>query len=148
MGLIQKLKNKKVFLDTAPLIYYIGESQYYSPVLNKLFFENSKGAFLFQTSVITLLEVLVLPIRHNENQLVEQYQNIICNSPSIDLFDLTIEIAKKAAEIRARYGLKTPDSIQLATAVYNNADYFLTNDIRLKAVKEIEMLILDELIKK
>ena len=85
MGLIRKLKNKKVFLDTAPLIYYIEENQYYSPLLNKLFSENSKGVFLFQTSVITLIEVLVLPMRQNENQLVEQYQNIICNSPSVDI---------------------------------------------------------------
>lgn len=47
----------------------------------------------------------------------------------------------------APYGLKTPDSIQIATAVNASADYFLTNDIRLKAVKEIEILVLDELIK-
>ncbi len=148
MGLIQKLKNKKVFLDTAPLIYYIEENKRYLPVLNKLFLDNSKGDFLFQTSVITLLEVLVLPMRHNEIQLVEQYQNILCNSPSIDIFDLNVEIAKRAAGYRAKYGLKTPDSIQVATAVYASADYFLTNDIQLKAVKEIEVLVLDELIKK
>ncbi len=147
MGLIQKLKNKNVFLDTAPLIYYIEENPKYSPILNKLFSENSKGIFLFQSSVITLLEVLVLPMRQDENQLVEQYQNILCNSPSINIFDLTIEIAQKAAWFRAKFGLKTPDSIQLATAAYCSADYFLTNDVRLKAVKEIEILILDEIIK-
>lgn len=147
MGLIQRLKNKTVFLDTAPLIYYIEENPQYSTILNKLFLENSKGAFLFQTSVITLLEVLVLPMRMNEIQLVEQYQNILCNSESINIFDLTIEIAKTAAAYRAKYGLKTPDSIQIATAVNASADYFFTNDIRLKAVKEIEILVLDELIK-
>ena len=147
MGLSLKLKNKKVFLDTAPLIYYIEEAQKYSPILNKLFLENSKGEFLFQTSVITLLEVLVLPMCKNETRLVEEYQSILCNSPSIDIFDLTIETAKSAAAFRAKYGLKTPDSIQLATAVYYSADYFLTNDIRLKSVNEIEILILDELIK-
>ncbi len=142
------MKNKRVFLDTAPLIYYIEENQRYSSVLNKLFLDNSKGEFLFQTSVITLLEVLVLPMRQNEIQLVEQYQNILCNSPSIDIFDLNVEIAKQAASYRAKYGMKTPDSIQVATAVYASADYFLTNDIQLKAVKEIEVLVLDELIKK
>ena len=142
------MKNKRVFLDTAPLIYYIEENQRYSSVLNKLFLDNGKGEFLFQTSVITLLEVLVLPMRQNEIQLVEQYQNILCNSPSIDIFDLNVEIAKQAASYRAKYGMKTPDSIQVATAVYASADYFLTNDIQLKAVKEIEVLVLDELIKK
>lgn len=148
MGLIHKLKKKNIFLDTAPLIYYIEENKRYSSVLNKLFLDNSKGEFLFQTSVITLLEVLVLPMRQNEIQLVEQYQNILCNSPSIDVFDLNVEIAKQAASYRAKYGLKTPDSIQVATAIYASSDYFITNDIRLKAVKEIEVLVLDELIKK
>lgn len=147
MGLIQKLKNKKVFLDTAPLIYYIEGNPQYTAVLNKLFLENSKGIFLFQTSVITLLEVLVLPMRMNENLLVEQYQNILFNSATINIFDLNIEIAKLAAAYRAKYGLKTPDSIQIATAVNVSADFFFTNDMRLKAVTEIEILILDEFIK-
>ncbi len=147
MGLIQKLKNKTVFLDTAPLIYYIEENQQYSPILNKLFLANSKGEFLFQTSVITLLEILVHPMRENKHQLVEEYQNILCNSSTINIFELNIEIAKRAAGFRAKYGLKTPDSIQVATAVYTSAEYFLTNDIRLKAVKEIETLVLDELVK-
>ena len=146
MGLIRKLTNKKVFLDTAPLIYYIEENKKYSKLLDTLFSTNSKGKFLFQTSVITLLEVLVLPMRQKEHELVEQYQNILCNSPTIEIFDLNIEIAITAAGYRAKYGLKTPDSIQLATAVYSSDDYFFTNDIRLKAVNEIEVLILDELI--
>jgi len=146
MGIIQKLTNKIVFLDTAPLIYYIEENYQYSQILDKLFSANSKGKFLFRTSVITLLEVLVQPMRENEHQLVEQYQSILCNSPTINILELNIEIAKRAAGFRAKYGLKTPDSIQVATAVYTSADYFLTNDIRLKAVKEIETLVLDELI--
>ena len=147
MGIIQKLKSKNVFLDTAPLIYYIEENQSYSPILNKLFLANSKGDFLFQTSVITLLEVLVLPLRENEHQLVEEYQNILCNSPTITIIDLTIDIAVKAAALRAKYGLKTPDSIQIATALNLSAEYFLTNDMRLKVVNEIEILVLDEILK-
>ncbi|MDO9256713.1 MAG: type II toxin-antitoxin system VapC family toxin [Bacteroidales bacterium] len=147
MGIIKKLKSKTVFLDTAPLIYYIEENRNYSSILNKLFLANSKGEFLFQTSVITLLEVLVLPMRENEQQLVEEYQNILCNSPSIEIIDLTIDIAIKAASLRAKYGLKTPDSIQVATALNASSEFFLTNDIRLKAISEIEILILDEIIK-
>ncbi len=140
------LKGKTVFLDTAPLIYYMEENRKYASVLNKLFLANSKGDFLFQTSVITLLEVLVHPMRANEHQLVEEYQNILCNSPSIDIIDLTIETAIKAAALRAKYGLKTPDSIQVATALMATANYFLTNDIRLKSINEIEILILDQIV--
>lgn len=146
MGLIQQFANKKIFLDTAPLIYYIEENQKYSSLLDKLFLANSKGKFLFQTSVITLIEVLVFPMRQDEHLIVEQYQSILCNSTTINISEINIEIAKIAAGFRAKYGLKTPDSIQVATAVYTSSDFFLTNDIRLKAVKEIEALILDELV--
>lgn len=45
-------------------------------------------------------------------------------------------------ELRVNYNLKTPDAIQLATAMENNTDVFLTNDERLKRVKEIEVLTL------
>lgn len=145
MGLIQKLTNKIVFLDTAPLIYYIEEKQQYLPLLDKLFVANNNGRFLFKTSVITLIEVLIEPVRQNELLLVEQYQKILCNSPTIEILDINIEISKKAAELRAKYGLRTPDAIQMATSIYAAADYFLTNDLRLKAVKEFEVLVLDEL---
>jgi predicted nucleic acid-binding protein len=40
--------------------------------------------------------------------------------------------------------LKTPDAIQLAAALITSADYFLTNDIRLKVVNEIKVLVLEE----
>jgi len=145
MGLIQKLKNKTVFLDTTPLIYYIEENKRYAPILNKLFLANNKGEFMFQTSVITLLEVLVHPLRKNEFQLVEEYKNILCNSSTINILELNIEIAIKSAGLRAKYGLKTPDSIQLASAIYTSSEYFLTNDIRLKNINEIDILILDEI---
>ena len=69
MGLSPTMKNKRVFLDTAPLIYYIEENQRYSSVLNKLFLDNGKGEFLFQTSVITLLE--------NENLRIDNSMFII-----------------------------------------------------------------------
>lgn len=86
MGLVSKLTNKSVFLDTAPLIYYIEDDNRYSSLLDKVFVANSKGKFLFNTSVITLLEVLGKPVRMGEVKLVEQYQNILCNSVILGLF--------------------------------------------------------------
>ena len=86
-------------------------------------------------------------MRQNEQQLVEQYQNILCNSHTINISHINIDIAISAAGLRAKYGLKTPDFIQVATAIYTASEYFLTNDIRLKAVKEIEILVLEELVK-
>lgn len=144
MGLIKKFGNKTVFLDTAPLIYYIEENKTYVKFLGKLFEANSQNKFQFTTSVLTLMEILIQPIRINAAKLVEEYENIICNSKTISIHDFNIEIAKTAAKIRAEYGFKTPDSIQLATAISTNSDYFLTNDKQLKTFKEIEIILLEE----
>jgi predicted nucleic acid-binding protein len=43
----------------------------------------------------------------------------------------------KASYLRATYTLRTPDAIQLATAIYSQADFFLTNDKQLSAITEI-----------
>jgi len=54
MGLIKQLYGKKVFLDTAPLIYFMETESIFLPVLEELFspLHNCK----FVTSVITLAQ--------------------------------------------------------------------------------------------
>ncbi len=54
-------------------------------------------------------------------------------------------VSLKAAELRAKYGIKPPDAIQLASVIYRNSDVFITNDQRLDAVDEIKVLTLKDL---
>ena len=144
MGLVKKFTNKIVFLDTAPLIYYIEQNKKYSRILNEIFSANEKQKMIFQTSVITLMEVLVQPMREQEKGLVSEYKRILCNSETLNIYEVSIEIAVRAAQIRAEYGFKSPDALQLAMAVYHSADYFLTNDKRLISFKELEIIILED----
>ena len=76
--------------------------------------------------------------------MVENYEKIIIESKSIETLDLDIEIAKRASGLRANYNIKTPDSIQLATAIESSCDYFITNDKKLR-IKEIETVMIDEI---
>lgn len=142
---ITDFRNKIVFLDTAPLIYFIEGSSEYQENLKQLFEANDKGVFSFITSSITLLEVLVKPLKEGQLELADKYKTILSSATGIEIFDITNTLAVKAAELRAKYNLRTPDSIQIATAIENNAAYFLTNDIRLKSIPEIESVTLSEL---
>jgi predicted nucleic acid-binding protein len=54
-------------------------------------------------------------------------------------------MADRAASIRARYRLRTPDAIHLATAILEGVDVFLTNDRDLLQVREVPILLIDEL---
>lgn len=144
MGL-NKLLNQTLFIDTAPLIYFIeGHSQYHKLILEN-FEANDKGDINFQTSILTLLEVLVQPMKLNQLKLADQYEKILMNSSHIDIYDIDVGISRQAAKLRAEYNLKTPDAIQMGTALQKNADFFFTNDIDLKRVSEIEVLTLKEI---
>ena len=54
-------------------------------------------------------------------------------------------VSLRAAELRAKYGIKTPDAIQLASVIFKNGDVFITNDNRLDAVEEINVLTLRDI---
>lgn len=135
MELSRLLKGKTVFIDTAPLIFFIEKNARYSAVVKPVIVLIDSGQTKGLTSTITLLEVLVLPLREGNKKLADTYRSILLSSNSLTTCEITNAISERAAALRAKYGLKTPDSIQLATAILRRADYFLTNDLALKQVK-------------
>ena len=142
---MQHFNNKTLFLDTAPLIYFMeAKEPYYTKVL-PLFKANDKGNFQFITSILTLEEVLVVPFRKHKPVLVQKYEHILSSSTNLHLYDIGYQVAKKAAELRATYQIKTPDALQFATAIIHKADFFLTNDKRLKKITEVPVITLDDL---
>jgi predicted nucleic acid-binding protein len=54
--------------------------------------------------------------------------------------------AERAAELRARYHLRTPDALQVATALLSDCQAFLTNDKDLSRIIEIQVLVLETLL--
>lgn len=94
--------------------------------------------------MITLIEVITQPLRLNRQDLVGTYTNALLNSPNVLTLPIDSTIAHRAAELRARFNLRTPDAIQLATALIAQADVFITNDERLKNVTDIPVLLIGE----
>ena len=76
--------------------------------------------------------------------MANQYRDILLMNRHVRLFPLEKTIAEEAAQIRAQYGFKTPDCIQLATAVKERADLFITNDAQLRKFSGVEVLVLDD----
>ncbi|WP_456473926.1 type II toxin-antitoxin system VapC family toxin [Candidatus Pyrohabitans sp.] len=144
MELLKKLTGKVIGIDTSPLIYFI-ESERFSNVVDPIFELIDKGECEGVTSTITLLEVLVQPYRLTREDLVKKYSEILLNSRNLQVYPVYSEIAIEAAKLRAKYGIRTPDAIQIATAIYAGAYVFITNDKRLKKVKEVEVTLLSEL---
>jgi predicted nucleic acid-binding protein len=145
MGWVETLRGEIIGLDTAPLIYYIEENPKYLSTLQPFFEALDRREFSIVTSTITLLEVLVHPIRQNNHQLVQQYRNILSNAVGIEMFPLDINISEYAAQLRGEYNIRTPDAIQMATAIQAGATYFLTNDIALPEIPDLRILVVENL---
>lgn len=145
MEWINDLQGKTVGLDTAPLIYFIEENPAYIETV-KLFFEAmDSGEFSVVTSTVTLLEVLVHPLRSNNTELATEYRDILLNSKLMTL-EVSSAIAEQAAQLRATYNIRTPDAIQISAALNAGATLFFTNDVRLPEIPAIQILSIDTLV--
>ncbi len=96
------------------------------------------------TSALTITEVLVKPMKMGNVNLAREYKEILLGSETLEVIGVNAEIAEQAAILRSRYNIITPDAIHLATSLYSNAHCFITNDRKLKSVKEIEVLCVEE----
>ncbi len=145
MEWIGHLRGKTVGLDTAPLIYFIEENPVYIETVRVFFEAMNRGDFSVVTSTVTLLEVLVHPLRTNNRELAAEYRDILLNSELLTL-EVSSVIAEQAAKLRAAYNIRTPDAIQISAALNAGATHFFTNDIRLPEIPFIQILTLDSLI--
>ncbi|BCW96720.1 MAG: type II toxin-antitoxin system VapC family toxin [Fimbriimonadales bacterium] len=135
----------RLFIDTAPLIYLIERHPVYFPVVQEVARRIDGGALAACSSVITLTEVLTLPLRLGRADIAAQYRQILMGSRRLELAPITPAIAEVAAEIRARYNLRTPDAIQVATAQVYQCEALLTNDDSLKRVVELNIVLISDL---
>ena len=128
MGWLDSLIGKTVAIDTAPLVFYIEDHVAYADRLEPLFQAVARGQVTLVTSVVTLIEVLVHPLRQGDHALAQAYNDLLLNSSGFTTVPVDAAIAQSAAELRSGSRLKTPDAIHLATAITRSADVFLTND--------------------
>ena len=144
MELVDKLRGKRICIDTAPFIYFIEKDPKYLSIVRPIFAEIDAGNIEAVTSTITLLEVLVLPFKTANESLAEEYREILLHAEGLTTYEIVHEISELAAKLRAKYTIRTPDAIQMAVGILYNADTFLTNDSGLKKVKDIKVVTLED----
>jgi len=145
MGWVEELRGKVVGLDTTPLIAFVEMQAANVELLRPFFLSVQNYEISVVTSTVTLLEVLVHPIRHGDTKLAQRYRDILLDSVGFTIINLNQDIAEEAARLRAFHNIRTPDSIQMATAIKMNATHFLTNDLKLPNLPGLKVLKLDEL---
>ncbi|MFP4395579.1 MAG: type II toxin-antitoxin system VapC family toxin [Anaerolineales bacterium] len=133
---------QRLFLDTAPIIYFVEEHPCYFPLVRPVFERMDAGTLVGVVSPVTLAECLVHPYRMGHLDAVEMFSGLLTRR--MDFVPIEATIASQAAELRACHNLDLPDALQCAVALHAGCDAFLTNDIALKRVTELHMIVLDE----
>ncbi len=136
---------QRLCIDAAPLIYFVEQNSTYVDRMRSILAKVQAGDIEGFASVITLTEVLTLPLKLKQSSVATQYQVALKHSLHFALLPISAEIAERAAQLRAQYNLKTPDALQVATAIESSCDAFLSNDLGLRRVVEMPILMLDEL---
>jgi predicted nucleic acid-binding protein len=145
MKLIDLLASaRQIFLDTAPVIYFVEKNPNYLEKSQVLFSCLDEGRFTAVVSPITLSECLVVPYRLEKTEVAQVFTDLLVNSQSVLFCPIDEIIADKAADLRARYNLTLTDAFQLAIAIQTQCNAFLTNDSDLKRVTEIPIIVLSE----
>ena len=139
-------ERERIGLDTNIFIYFLQNHPRYGGWCASLFDRIERGHNPAVTSTVTLLELLVQPYREQKEELAQKIFALTSTYPKIEWVPVSLALADRAAELRARYRLSTPDAIQLATAIGHKATRFYGNDLSLRRVKEIECLIVDDVI--
>jgi predicted nucleic acid-binding protein len=102
-----------------------------------------RGGVRAVTSTLSLMEVLVRPKQLGQQKVADDYGFLLRTFPNLTLRNIDDTCAEKAADLRTAYGIRPPDALQIGTAMVSGATCFVTNDEKLKRVKEIEVVVLN-----
>jgi predicted nucleic acid-binding protein len=126
-----------VSVDTTPIIYLLEGNAQFLPLFIGLFEAEAAGELQIVISTITLAEVLTGPLRSGNDALAHRYEKALDH---YTVAPVTSALAATAARMRARYGLKLPDAIQLATALDEEAAALVTHDRDFARVEGLTIL--------
>lgn len=144
MGQLSIPSGSSVYIDTAPVIYSVEKHKDYWDLLIPLWQSAKKGEIELFTSGLTLLEVLVQPLRQENTGLVSAYENLLTNTEII-VQSITTDVLRSAARLRASDNFKTPDAIHAATALASGCTHFVTNDPTFTRLSSVNVIILRDL---
>lgn len=134
-----------VVLDACAVIYWVEAVEpFHGQLLQRLkTLAKDESKIEFAASRLSRLECLIKPLRDEDTVLQEDFRQFF-SAPGFRIIELTASVVDWATEIRARYGLSTPDALQAASALnLPGESLFLTNDRRFDKVPSLRTEIIE-----
>ena len=118
-----------IYLDSCLLVYAVEDDPVFGPSTKLRLAQaaDTEDAVL-AISPLVRLECLVGPMKSGDRALRLRYERALS---LLRLLDMPPAVYDGAAELRTRYGLRTPDALHLACAQHHGCRALWTNDDRL-----------------
>jgi predicted nucleic acid-binding protein len=132
-------------LDTCIFIYHLEIHPRYQMLTQELLAGVQAGRQTAITSTVTVMELTVRPWQVGRPAVAREYEALLVHFPHLTLADVTRDVARRAAQLRARYRLRPADALQVATALVHGATAFVTNDRQLTRLAPVlDIITLDD----
>ncbi len=115
-----------IYLDTCLLIYLIEAHPVFGERVRGALERESRARF--SISPLVKFECLVAPMRSGNLVLQHYYEEALNRLVPLSMPE---DVFLRGAQLRARFGLKTPDALHLACAQHHDCTALWTNDERL-----------------
>jgi predicted nucleic acid-binding protein len=135
-----------VYLDANGFIYSVERIDPYRSLLDTLWQTASTRQITVVTSELTLLEVLVKPLKVSDATTATLFRTVLQHTPEVRMLPITQSILEEAAKLRATLGLRTPDAIHVATALLHSCALMVTNDSAFRRIPDLPVAVLNELV--
>jgi uncharacterized protein len=115
-----------IYLDSCVVTYLVENHPLWAEEIQNRMAQQELDVFAI--SPLVKLECLVKPLQTGDLVLQKRYESVF---EQLSLLPLGDDVFLQAAQLRSRFGLKTPDALHLACAQTNECRSLWTNDDRL-----------------
>ncbi|TCK30697.1 putative nucleic acid-binding protein [Ancylobacter aquaticus] len=122
----------RLYWDTNTFIRMVETGDIVGQQLGRLLTRALDGRASIVTSELTLAELLVEPLRRQDDELLDAYRDLFTAASRIDIAVVDRPVPLATAQIRADHApTKLPDAIHVATAELAACTHFVSADRRL-----------------
>jgi predicted nucleic acid-binding protein len=136
--------HRRIAIDSNVLIYLLEGSDRRAEIAARLVDAIGQGEVEGILASLGLAEILVAAATADEGPVFEETAATI-RDLGFRIVALDASTAEDAAWIRGRTGASMPDAIHLACARRAGVTAFVTNDRRIPALSQLEIVVLDDL---
>jgi predicted nucleic acid-binding protein len=124
----------KVLIDSNIIIYLTDSIQPYASLAQSLFKQVESGDAQAIISILSISEVMQGPIRKGHHNVALEVRDYLENFPNSHCQEITFDVLERVGnDDRIDWkGLRTMDSLIIASGLVNHVDLFISNDRHFK----------------